>query len=192
MKIARTLAIGTVMGLTLAALSRFSLQARPQQDPPAQAKAQGGMPDLITPLKATPGCLGVEAARTQSGKNVIFAWFENKQAVMNWYDSDIHQAMMTRFFGGDPGHEPMEHVTDADGPLMVVASLTPAKPGTPGAAGPFAQIAIEIYKPMPGGAAVGGRFAPAGLKVEGLRDYSAEAEAEKAADPAPKDEPQRP
>ena len=37
-------------------------------------------------LRETPGCLGVEAARTQTGKNVIFAWFENKAAAMAWYE----------------------------------------------------------------------------------------------------------
>src|SRR5438046_2328865 len=49
-----------------------------------------GFPDFVSALKAAPGCLGVEAARTQSGKNVVFAWFENKQAVLNWYYSDVH------------------------------------------------------------------------------------------------------
>jgi len=29
-------------------------------------------------LKATPGVLGVDAARTISGKQVIFAWFEKQ------------------------------------------------------------------------------------------------------------------
>jgi hypothetical protein len=47
---------------------------------------------LIPALKATPGCLGVETARTSSGKNVIFACFENRGAVMKWYYSDAHQA----------------------------------------------------------------------------------------------------
>jgi hypothetical protein len=50
----------------------------------AQSPAQQGGPDLIAMLKNTPGCLGVEAARTMSGKQVLFAWFENKQAVVIW------------------------------------------------------------------------------------------------------------
>jgi hypothetical protein len=49
--------------------------------PPAGASQQP--PDLIAALKATPGVLGVDAGRTLSGKQVIFAWFENKQAVLN-------------------------------------------------------------------------------------------------------------
>jgi hypothetical protein len=31
-------------------------------------------------------------------------------------------------------------------------------------------IGIELYGPLPGGVAVGGRFAPEGVKVPGLRD----------------------
>jgi len=32
------------------------------------------------------------------------------------------------------------------------------------------QIAIELYAPLPGGLAVGGRFAPSTVKVPGLLD----------------------
>ena len=66
-------------------------QARPPQPPP-------GFPDLVGALKSTPGCVGVEVARTGSGKQVIFAWFEDKKAVLNWYYSDTHQAVMKQFF----------------------------------------------------------------------------------------------
>src|SRR5262245_51088535 len=49
-------------------------------EPPAKApKKDGPFGDLGGALKATPGCLGVESARTSSGKQVIFAWFENKK-----------------------------------------------------------------------------------------------------------------
>src|SRR5216110_2738753 len=72
----------------------------------AQDKAQAprnpfaGLPDLVAGLKATPGCLGVETARTASGKQVIFAWFENKSAVLKWYYSDTHVALMQQLSGG--------------------------------------------------------------------------------------------
>jgi hypothetical protein len=33
---------------------------------------------------------------------------------------------------------------------------------------PVSQIAIELYAPLPGGLAAGGRFAQAGVKVPGL------------------------
>ena len=32
------------------------------------------------------------------------------------------------------------------------------------------SIGIELYGPLPGGVAVGGRFAPEAVKVPGLRD----------------------
>ena len=53
--------------LILAALTAIALSAQNQSQLP--------FPDLVGPLKATPGCLGVETARTASGKMVIFAWF---------------------------------------------------------------------------------------------------------------------
>ena len=34
----------------------------------------------------------------------------------------------------------------------------------------IASIGIELYGPLPGGVAVGGRFAPAAVKVRGLRE----------------------
>src|SRR6266699_4272699 len=64
----------------------------------APQNAAGGFPDLIGMLKATPGVLGVDSARgTLNGKMVIFAWFENKKAVLSWYYSAGHQALMTQF-----------------------------------------------------------------------------------------------
>ena len=53
---------------------------------PAALLAQGppaGLPDLVGMLKATPGCLGVDAARTLNGKQVIFAWFEHNSKLKN-------------------------------------------------------------------------------------------------------------
>ena len=38
----------------------------------------------------------VEAAQTLSGKQVIVAWFENKQAVVNWYNSVVGQTPTAR------------------------------------------------------------------------------------------------
>jgi hypothetical protein len=35
---------------------------------------------------------------------------------------------------------------------------------------PIATIGIELYTPLPGGVAVGGRFAPEAIKVRGLRE----------------------
>jgi hypothetical protein len=140
-------------------------QARPTQPPP-------GFPDLVGALKSTPGCVGVEVARTGSGKQVIFAWFEDKKAALNWYYSDTHQAAMKQFFPQSPSKRtPLKDVADDAGPVLAIASLTLADkaPGDVTSL-PISQIAIELYSPLPGGIALGGRFAPAALKVPGLRE----------------------
>ena len=144
-------------------------QARPAQPPP-------GFPDLVGALTSTPGCVGVEVARTGSGKQVIFAWFEDKKAALNWYYSDIHQAAMKQFFPQSqhgPKRTPMKDVPDDGGPVLAIASLTLADkaPGDVTTL-PISQIAIELYRPLPGGIALGGRFAPAAIKVPGLRESS--------------------
>jgi len=136
----------------------------------APAQPGGGLPDLVGALKATPGVLGVETARTQSGKQVIFAWFENKKAALTWYYSDTHRTLQKAFAPGSPARTPMADVPDDGSPVLAIASLTFS--GAPTAAAPFpvSQIAIELYKPLPGGLAAGGRFAPSAMKVPGLVD----------------------
>ena len=55
---------------------------------PVQGEQQDGLevfPDLVGGLQAIEGVLGVETAQTVSGKQVIFAWFESKEAVLRWY-----------------------------------------------------------------------------------------------------------
>ena len=142
-------------------------QARPPQVPP-------GFPDLVGALKSTPGCVGVEVARTGSGKQVIFAWFEDKKAALNWYYSDTHQAAMKQFFpqSEQPSKRtPLKDVPDDGGAVLAIASLTLAdKPPNDATTLPISQIAIELYRPLPGGIALGGRFAPAAIKVPGLRE----------------------
>jgi hypothetical protein len=133
--------------------------------------ALGNLPDLVGPLKATPGCLGVETAQTGSGKFVIFAWFEDRKALLNWYSSDLHQQLMT--MGPPPNHPPLQDIADGTGPILAIASLTPsASPGT--SAQPYSQIAIELYQPLPGGAYISGRFAPSSVKVPGMRGTGVE------------------
>src|SRR5207247_549632 len=119
--------------------------------------AQRGVPDLVGALKATPGCLGVETARTSTGKQVIFAWFENKKAALSWYYSDVHQGLVNQFFPSRPtGRTPMADVPD-DSPVLAIASLTMTDTSqTDVTTLPISQIAIELYRPLPGGLALGG------------------------------------
>jgi hypothetical protein len=139
------------------------------QAPPPSPRPAG--PDLVGALNAIPGVLGVETARTATGKQVIFAWFENKQAVLNWYNSDVHRALMNGFAGGARRPDgPLAGVKDDSGPVLAIASLTmdaaAAQAGDLKSA--TRQIAIELYTPLPGGIAAGGRFAPSTVKVAGL------------------------
>lgn len=161
----------------------------PAGQPPAAGGGGGGGRDLgrqlIEGLKATPGCLGTEAAQTQSGKNVIFAWFENKKAVMAWYKSDAHQAAMEKFnLPPDAAHHPLEGIPDDSGPIMVAASLKFSGQPLPGTNAPVSEIAIELYSPLRGGIRLNGGFAPASLKVPGRQDITIEP-AKPEAPPAP-------
>ena len=153
--------IALVVALAVVVFSPAALVA---QGPPA------GLPDLVGMLKATPGCLGVDAARTLSGKQVIFAWFENKKALLNWYYSPGHQQLIKSFAsGGNPGRTPLADIADDSGPILAIASLTLSdKPQVSGVQLPVSQIAIELYAPLPGGLSSGGRFAPGTVKVKGL------------------------
>jgi len=143
--------------------------------PPKQAEkaSGGGFPDLVGALKQTEGCLGVETARTTSGKNVIFAWFEDKAAVLQWYYGDTHQAVMSNAFPDYEPGEPLEGVSDDAGPIMAIASITMAKQAELEQTGlPISQIAIELYEPITGGLFLGSRFAPDAVKVKNIKNYT--------------------
>ena len=131
--------------------------------------------DLIGALKATPGVLGVEVGKMMSGKQVIFAWFENKNAVLKWYYSDSHQALMAQFGSRRRPQGPMADVPDDGRPILAIASVTlsGAPPANAEDLKSVPQIAIELYAPLPGGLAVGGRFAPSTVKVPGMIDVPA-------------------
>jgi hypothetical protein len=151
----------------------------------AAAQAPAGppadWPNLVAGLKETPGCLGVETARTPGGKNVIFAWFENREAVIRWYRSDMHRDAMRKYFGNAERRPPLDGIPDDSGPLMVIASVTFSdKPHfEPTTALPISQISIEVYKPVTGGSYLGSRFAPESLTVPGSPAYAVKARTDK-------------
>jgi hypothetical protein len=167
MKLLREASALVVLAALVFSPAMLAGRARPPQPPP-------GFPDLVGALKSTPGCVGVEVARTGSGKQVIFAWFEDKKAALNWYYSDTHQAAMKQFFPQSrlaSKRTPMKDVPDDGGPVMAIASLTLVdKPPGDVTTLPISQIAIELYRPLPGGISLGGRFAPAAITVPGLRE----------------------
>ncbi len=141
----------------------------------AEVQPQNEMGErLAAGLRETEGCLGVDLAQWQSGKNTICAWFENKEAVERWYYSDTHQGFMGAVGGKAGDDEPMQHVK-TEGPIMVMATISfNGPPALPGSRIPFSQIAIELFEPLPGGAHVNGRLAPEKFKVEHMRDLTPE------------------
>lgn len=155
-------------GLALTALAcSFAAAQRPGAGRPE------GFPDLPAALRKSPGCLGVETARTSSGKNVIFAWFEDKKAVEAWYYSDVHRGAMTKFFPESGAGKPLDGVPDDVGPILTIASITFAKePKRAETSLPISQISIELYTPLKGGIFLGETFAPKGMKVPDMKDYS--------------------
>jgi hypothetical protein len=150
--------------------------------------AQGppeGFPDLVSGLRAIEGNLGVETAQTSSGKQVIFAWFKDKESVLRWYHSDMHRGAQDMFFPNRPEHEPLAHVPDDVGPILAIASITPADSAQFATTSlPISQIAIELYAPLPGGLSLGGTFAPAALEVPHMIDLGPAGEHEHPEKPA--------
>ena len=136
---------------------------------PLEAGAQAapsGFPSVVGALRAAPGCLGVDTGETASGRRVIFAWFEGKRALVDWYYSDAHQDAMRRVFPGARfDREPLPDLPESAGPILAIVSVK-----FDATTSAIASIGIELYGPLPGGVAVGGRFAPAGVKVPGLRE----------------------
>jgi hypothetical protein len=127
---------------------------------------------LVEAAKASPGCLGVETGRTDNGTRVIFAWFENKQALVAWYKSDFHQwAMKTAFPNQNFNREPLPDVPEDSGQILALVTLKLSDAPLPGSPVPIDRIGIELYTPLPDGVAVGGRFAPQAVKVPGLRQF---------------------
>ena len=83
--------------------------------------------------------------------------------------------MIKQFFpqSAESKRTPMKDVPEDGGPVLAIASITMADKA-PGEITtlPISQIAIELYRPLPGGLALGGRFAPSAIKVPGLREAS--------------------
>lgn len=166
------LAILAVFCLSTSQLT-FGQTATAEPPKQVQEKDRPPFPNLEEGLRQIDGCLGVETATTASGKSVIFAWFKDKRAVLDWYHSDMHEGVMNKFFPKRSDRDPLADIPDDSGPIMAIASITFSDKGqfnnTPL---PISQIAIELYAPVSGGLFLGGKFAPDALKVDGIKDYS--------------------
>jgi len=112
-------------------------------------------------------------ARTEDGRVVLFAWFENKQGLLNWYNSEAHKQGMKEYFGLEPSPQGLSNIPDNGEPILAIASFTIAdKAHFKETRLPLSQLAIEFYQPMAGGIAAGGRFAPEALRVPKMREYA--------------------
>src|SRR5919109_3645201 len=109
----------------------------------AGAQSPGrGIPNVVDALRAAPGVLGVELAQTRGGRRVIFAWFEGKQALVDWYHSEAHvNAMRTvaPTIAVDP--RPLPDLPENSGPILALVSVQP----TEGGPRPFSSISVELY-----------------------------------------------
>ncbi|MCC5785335.1 MAG: antibiotic biosynthesis monooxygenase [Phycisphaerales bacterium] len=142
------------------------------EDRPVPAVNMGDM--LAGAIRSVPGCYGVELAQTQSGKSVIMAWFEDKAAVMRWYNHPVHRGVMGRA-AGEGERTPLEHVPDDATNLMVVATITMSDAEhIPGFPMPISQISIETYQSMPTGISLNGRLSPSSMKIPNLEDHTVE------------------
>jgi len=66
---------------------------------------------------------------------------------------------------------PLPDLPEDVGPILTIVSVKFADAPEPGKSAPaITSIGIELYGPLPGGVAVGGRFAPDAVKVRGLRE----------------------
>ena len=155
-----------IVGAVAFTLSWSWITAALAQAPP------GSFANVVIAARAAPGCLGVETGQTASGKRIIFAWFENKKALVAWYHSDTHQkAMKTVFPRQTFDRQPLPDLPEDSGPILAIVSVKFLDAPRPDATSmPICSIGIELYGPRPGGVAVGGRFAPDALKVRGLRE----------------------
>jgi hypothetical protein len=125
---------------------------------------------LIEGLRNTEGCLGVDSGQFRSGYNTIVAWFENKAAVERWYHSETHTRLLGMMGGEPEARRPLVHVENPDTPVMVIAAIAfDGPPVAPGSPIPFSKISIEMYTPLPGGAAVNGRFTPEAFPIPHFR-----------------------
>lgn len=110
----------------------------------------------VRPLRASPGCMGVELSQTQNGKRAVFATFKDRDAVIAWYRNAAHQDLVAKVsFYRDHVHTPAAGVAEDAGPILVIATMTPVAPGDGVPAGTV-LLSVELFSPLPGGVRFGG------------------------------------
>ena len=173
-------AIGAGAAVSHHVSGSMAVATQPADQPAAPPQQDGGAAGmgqiLINSLKTVDGCLGVDAGQMASGKNSIFAWFEDAEAARRWYNHPTHRAMLGMAGGRSDDSKPLAHVEEGV-PLMVIASLTFSDtPGIEGIPMPISQISIEVYRAAPGGAYINGKLAPESFTVEHMKNLTTPAE----------------
>src|SRR5438132_12260340 len=110
--------------LAIAVSIAFALISGSASPGRAQAPAPG-FPSVLGALRASPGCLGVETGQTSSGKQVIFAWFEDKKSLVAWYHSETHQRAMKSVFPDQTfDRQPLPDLAEDSGPILAIVSVS--------------------------------------------------------------------
>lgn len=181
-------AVGAVLGALVELPSSVAMNAAQPETQPETQPEEGGPEDkggmgagmamgmkMIAGLKASEGCLGVEMGRMMSGKMSIFAWFENKAAVKDWYYGVAHERLLDDVMPADKtlNHEPLAFVEDETIPILVVATMTFAEePKFEAIKMPISQVSVELFAALPGGAQLGGRLSPEAFVVPHMVDLA--------------------
>ena len=93
---------------------------------------------------------------------------ENKKALVDWYYGDPHRKAQQAVFPDLTfDRKPLPDLPEDSGPILAIVSVAFADTPRPNT---ITSIGVELYGPLPGGVAVGGRFAPEAVKVRGLRE----------------------
>lgn len=145
----------------------------------ARAEAASASARLLEEIASVEGCHAVKSARAHDGTELIFAWFENRDAVLRWFEHPYHRKLL-RDAGRPEDNVAAQHFGDDVGPILVLASVAyPAERGAINASmfddpvsGRPNRFSIEYYVPLAGGAYMVEPFAPPGVKerIVGLRD----------------------
>jgi hypothetical protein len=104
---------------------------------------------IFEALRAIPGCQGVELAHSESGRHSILAWFEDKEALANWYFSDFHKNLQRTYFPAETPGPFLSGVAYRGGPIVAVASfgldedMDPAAPMLS-----LRDITVDLFSPL--------------------------------------------
>lgn len=142
-------------------------------------RAHAASVKIVDAIHEVDGSMGVHTARTHDGVELILAWFENRDAVLGWFEHPYHRKLL-REAGRDEDGIAAQHFSDDSGPILVIASV--AYEGSPGSLDGSmfddpdgrrpTRFSVEYYTPLSGGAYMVQPLAPASVaeSVYGLRD----------------------